>query len=120
MALPLQYSQLQQLQDRFQSNLVVIATPSDSFANQEYQTNKQVESFCHNLHLSLVVTEKLSVRGSNIDPLYKYINNQAGYFAIARWNFYKYLFSREGHFLNWYSPLTAPCSKKIVHFIKSH
>ncbi len=33
--------------------------------------------------------------------------------ALPRWNFYKYLVSREGELVKWFTPLTSPDSSRM-------
>ena len=62
----------------------------------------------HKLKLFLPI----NVKGKNVLPIYAWINNK--YNKRPKWNFYKYLFDRNGKLVDSWSSITNPDSKKII------
>jgi hypothetical protein len=47
------------------------------------------------------------------------VRERFGIFATPRWNFYKYVVSRDGHLVGWYASATTPDSDKLVKAIEA-
>ena len=54
------------------------------------------------------------VKGEGAHPFYRWANEQAGVLGQPLWNFHKYLFDRDGHFVTWFSTVTGPDSAKVT------
>ena len=54
--------------------------------------------------------QKIKVNGSDADPIFKYLKSQAGGFITdaIKWNFTKFLISRDGTEIRRYAPITKP------------
>jgi glutathione peroxidase len=66
--------------------------------------------------------EKISVRGSSIHPIYKFLTekNKNGYKnSSVKWNFQKYLIDENGYLVKIISPKTKPDDSSVVDWIKS-
>jgi glutathione peroxidase len=114
-----QYSELQQLYNDFQEQLMVIAFPCNQFANQEPGDDHEISSFCQiNFQVTFPIAKKIHVNGPNAHPLFKYIveclPGLLGSQAI-KWNFTKFLFDENGAPVRRFSPSTNP--KQIAKFI---
>ena len=70
-----QYANLQQLYDKYKDrNFVIIGFPANNFAQQEPGTNAEIKEFCtKNYGVTFPMMSKISVKGSDIDPLYKWL-----------------------------------------------
>jgi glutathione peroxidase len=90
-----QYDGLQALQDTYAAQgLVVLAVPSDDFA-QEYDSAAAVKEFCAvNFGLTLPMTDITRVTGSEAHPVFRWIAEETGW--SPRWNFNKVLIGRDG------------------------
>ena len=110
-----QYKSLQALWELYkQKGLVVIAVPSSSFGDQEFDTNAEIQSFCDvNYGRTFPMTDKTPVRGQRRHPFYAWAETQLGSLAKPRWNFHKYLIDRDGLLIDWFSSPTQPMSKKV-------
>ena len=53
----------------------------------------------------------MDVKGNNVHPIYHWIDNQ--YKKSPKWNFFKYLFNRNGELVDSWSSVTKPDSYKI-------
>ena len=107
-----QYGDLQNLFEKFQeSDLVFIATPSNEF-KQELSSEEEIKKYCLiNYGVSFRVTEIINLKGENAHPLFKWLKEN--YSEEPKWNFYKYLFNRDGQLINSWSSMTKPTSFKI-------
>ena len=115
-----QYKSLQALWESYnKKGLVVIAVPSSSFGGQEFDTNAEIKSFCDiNYGRTFPMTDKTPVRGQQRHPFYAWAETQLGSLAKPRWNFHKYLLSRDGEFHKSFSSFTSPTSKGVVREIE--
>ena len=107
-----QFSGLQQLQDSYQDQgLVVFAVPSDDF-NQEKASNGEVKSFCEiNYGITMPMSVITHVTGSKAHPLYLWLKQTTGF--QPEWNFNKVLFDRQGKVVGTWRSGTAPIGSEI-------
>src|SRR5918994_111714 len=73
-----QYEGLQKLHDKYKNTLVIIGFPANNFGQQESGTNDEIKEFCKkNYGVSFPMAEKVSVKGDDIHPLFKYLSDEA-------------------------------------------
>lgn len=110
-----QYAGLETLYETYKDKgLVVIGVPSDDFGGQEPGSEKDIREFTSTkFHVTFPLTSKEDVRGKSAHPFFQQIRSELGVFAPPSWNFYKYLVSRDGHIVNWYSSKTTPDSDAL-------
>ena len=110
-----QYDALQQLWRDYQDHgLVVIGVPSDDFGGQELASEAKVKQFCEvNFSIDFPLTAITSVKGRTAHPFYQWAAQKAGMLARPKWNFHKYLISRDGQLAASFSSMTPPTSDKI-------
>ncbi len=113
-----QYEGLQNLFIKYRkTDLTIIATTSNSF-NQEYSNTEEIKKICLvNYDVGFITSSPIEVKGNEAHPLYLWINQQ--YNKEPKWNFYKYLFNRDGELMDSWSSMTKPDSKKITKIIES-
>lgn len=110
-----QYKGLQKLHDEYQTQgLEILAFPCNQFKQQEKGSDSEIQNFCDlQFNIKFQLFSKIDVNGDNEIPLYTYLKQQApgilGSKAI-KWNFTKFLVSREGVVLKRYAPSTKPQS----------
>src|SRR5436190_10292417 len=69
-----QYKDLEALYEKYKSKLVIVGFPANNFGAQEPGTNDQIHEFCtKNYGATFPMAEKVSVRGDDIDPLFKWL-----------------------------------------------
>lgn len=116
-----QFAGLEELNQKYRDKgLVVIGFPSGDFANQELADGSRAEEFCQlNYGVSFQIMKKVHVNGKDADPVFKYLKSKTrGWFGSAiKWNFTKFLISRDGETIKRYSPLTKP--EKITRDIEA-
>ncbi|MGK6308182.1 glutathione peroxidase [Variovorax sp. DT-64] len=108
-----QYKGLEALDSKYRSRgLVVLGFPSNDFS-QETGTNKEIADFCESTFgVKFPMFAKSSVRGPEANPLFKELAQVSG--TTPKWNFYKYLISRDGKVVEFYSSMTSPDDKAFV------
>jgi glutathione peroxidase len=112
-----QYAGLQAVWQRYKDDgLVVLGVPSNDFAGQEPGDAAEIASFCQiNYGVDFPMTGKVHVRGAGAHPLFHWIAGQGSFFSPRpRWNFFKYLFDRQGRMDTWFSSLAKPQGTKLA------
>ena len=115
-----QYMELQELHEKHGDELVIIGFPANNFGGQEPGSNDQIKTFCQkNYGVSFMLSEKVSVKGKNIDPIFKWLNAQdnQSFKGDIMWNFEKYLIDESGKLIKRYRSMTKPDSVKIISLI---
>lgn len=118
-----QYKDLQALYDKYKDqNFVVIGFPANNFMGQEQPgTNEQIKEFCTlNYGVTFPMMDKISVKGKNQAPLYKWLTNKSENGKIDQevtWNFQKFLIDEDGNLVDVVLPKESPMSEKIVKWI---
>ena len=115
-----QYTDLQELWDKYKSRgLIVLGVPSNSF-NQEKNKNSEVKEFCKvNFNINFPLSAITEVKGDNAHDLFKWAKNNHGKSAIPKWNFHKILINKEGKVEDTFTSFTNPMSKKLVSKIEN-
>jgi glutathione peroxidase len=107
-----QYQGLQDLYARFRADgFEVLGFPCDQFGHQEPGTDEAIQSFCQvNFGVEFPLFRKIDVNGENAHPLYKFLKERApGLLGRSiRWNFTKFLVSRDGQSIQRFAPNTVP------------
>ena len=111
-----QYANLQNLFLEYKdSDLTIIATTSNSF-HQEYEEVDDIKKICLvNYGVGFVTSSPMNVKGADSHPLYTWINEE--YNKKPKWNFYKFLFDRNGKLIDSWSSMTKPDHSKILREI---
>jgi glutathione peroxidase len=115
-----QYKTLEALHQRYASRgLVVLGFPSNAFS-QEPGSNEAIADFCENtFSVRFPMFAKSSVRagtGVTVNPLYVALAAKTG--QAPRWNFHKYLISRDGRQVISRPSATDPSSPDFVREVE--
>jgi glutathione peroxidase len=115
-----QYTQLQNIwMDYHQSGLMVIGMPCNDFGNQEPGDEATIAEFCASQYrVNFPMTAKYHVMGMSAHPLFHLIREEFGDDASPRWNFYKYLFDRNGQLIDFWPSKVAANDPVITHKIE--
>ena len=117
-----QYEDLQTLYKNYQNKgFEVLAFPSNDFGGQEPGTNEEIKEFCSsNYHVTFPLFDKVKVLGDNKSPLYaRLTNNAVTEQSEVKWNFEKFLISRNGDIVKRFPPKMKPLDQNIVNAIES-
>ncbi len=114
-----QYSDLQELWDKYKiKGLIVLAIPSNSF-NQEKNDDDEVKKFCEvNFNINFPISTITDVKGKNAHEIFKWAKDNFGNSAVPKWNFHKILINKEGKVEDTFTSLTSPLSKKLIKKIE--
>lgn len=107
-----QFKELEELNKKYKDQgLVILGFPCGQFANQEFDNNKDIEEFCQlNYGVTFTMFEKIDVNGKNTHPLFKFLKNKTKSIlsSTIKWNFTKFLISKDGEVIKRYAPVTSP------------
>jgi glutathione peroxidase len=111
-----QYADLQAMYERYRSKgLEILAFPANNFGQQEPGTNDEIKGFCLTKYsLTFPLFSKISVKGSDKHPLYRYLTEESPFPGEVEWNFQKYLVDPNGTVIARYHHRTKPMSEEIV------
>lgn len=114
-----QFEGLEELNKKYkEQGLVIIGFPCNQFGHQDPGSDEEISGFCQlNYGVSFQIMKKVDVNGKNAAPIFKYLKKEAGGFMTdaIKWNFTKFLVSRDGKTIKRYAPITAP--KKLMNDI---
>ncbi|MFZ9877522.1 MAG: glutathione peroxidase [Chitinophagaceae bacterium] len=117
-----QYEGLEQLYKQYKNKLVIVGFPANNFMGQEPGSNEEINAFCKkNYGVSFPMAAKISVKGNDTHPLYKFLNEQAKAKKLddpVSWNFGKFLLDEKGELIATFSPRTTPLSEEIISWLK--
>jgi glutathione peroxidase len=101
---------------------VIIGFPANDFASQEPGTNSEIKEFCtKNYGVTFPMMSKISVKGADMDPLYKWLtskNENKVLEAPVQWNFQKFLIDEKGQIADVAMPKELPDEDKIIRWIE--
>ncbi len=110
-----QYEGLEALYKKYQARgLEILGFPCNQFGGQEPGSDAEIQSFCTGTFgIQFPIFAKIEVNGENAHPLFKHLKKQAkgilGTEAI-KWNFTKFLVSRDGKIIKRFAPQSEPKS----------
>lgn len=108
-----QFEGLEKLNRQYRDQgLTVIGFPCNQFANQDPGSDSEIEGFCQlNYGVTFQMMKKVDVNGSEAHPVFKYLKEQTRSMLFGsriKWNFTKFLISRDGETVKRYAPTTKP------------
>ena len=112
-----QYEELEKLHQQYGKELVLIGFPAGNFGGQELSSNAEIKEFCEaNFGVSFMLSEKVSVKGSDISPLFAYLTSQDNpdFKGEINWNFEKFLIDENGKLVHRFRSKVKPLSEEIT------
>lgn len=130
-----QFSGLEKLYEKYRDHFVVLGFPSNQFFDQDPASNDEIQNFCQlNFGVTFPLFEKTDVRGENAHPLFKFLISQKPFKGFdlnddiekkfydltkenypefledgsIKWNFTKFLVSKEGEVVARFEPWITP------------
>jgi glutathione peroxidase len=118
-----QYRDLESLYEKYKDKgFVILGFPANNFMHQEPGTNEEILNFCQtSYNVTFPLFDKISVRGSKIHPLYKYLTQKATnpkFSGKISWNFNKFLISKEGEILARFGSPVDPMDESVTSQIE--
>ena len=129
-----QFAGLEALNQKFkEKGLVIVGFPCNQFKEQDPGSDSEIEGFCQlNYGVTFQIMKKVDVNGAEANPIFEYLKAQAPteeykglkakgmkvlFKTIStsvekdsdiKWNFTKFLISRDGQTIKRYPPTTDP------------
>lgn len=107
-----QYEALQKLYDKYrEQGFEILDFPCNQFGHQTPVSNEEIGNFCKLKYKTTFPRfAKIDVNGELEEPLYRFLKNYQGAFIndVIKWNFTKFLVSRNGEMIDRYAPITKP------------
>ena len=118
-----QYEALEALYQKHKDQgLVILGFPANNFGGQEPGSNEQIQEFCSTKYnVTFPMMSKISVKGDDKAPLYKYLTEEstAGEYAgEVKWNFAKFLIGKDGKIVGRFDPKTKPDSTEVTQAVE--
>jgi glutathione peroxidase len=117
-----QYADLEKLYETYKDKLVIVGFPANNFGAQEPGSNTEIEEFCKkNYGVTFPMSEKVSVKGDDIHPLFKYLVGEAqklGETDPIKWNFTKFLLDENGKLIAVINNKVNPMSEEVTKYLK--
>lgn len=116
-----QYEGLQKLHEKYaDQGLVVLGFPSNDFGKQEPGTDEEIAEFCTDTYkVAFPMFSKIVVKpGEGQSELYKQLTAEAEKPGPVKWNFEKFLISRDGKIAGRFPSAVAPEAKPLVSEIE--
>ncbi|HWI57546.1 MAG TPA: glutathione peroxidase [Bacillota bacterium] len=117
-----QYAGLEALQQKYKDKgFTVLGFPCNQFGGQEPGTNEEIKQFCSSKYqVTFPLCDKIEVNGPNRHPLYTILAGKDSPFpGDIRWNFTKFLVSRDGKILQRFESKTKPDSPEMTQALEA-
>jgi glutathione peroxidase len=114
-----QYTGLESLYEKFKDRgFVILGFPANNFGGQEPGTNDEIKTFCSTKYnVTFPIYAKSSVKGADINPLYKYLTETKG--GDVKWNFTKFLADKNGNVIARFESAVTPESPELVSAVEN-
>jgi glutathione peroxidase len=119
-----QYTGLEKLHETYSAQgFSVLGFPCNQFLFQERGSSEEIAEFCSLTYgVTFPMFEKLNVKGSKQHPLYKELSaarTAEGKGGNVKWNFEKFLISREGEVIGRWRSKVTPEDPSLVSAIEA-
>ena len=116
-----QYKDLEAVYRKYKDKgFTILAFPANNFGEQEPGSDLEIKSFCSTTYdVTFDLFSKISVRGDDQHPLYRYITNDSPFPGDVKWNFQKYLVDGNGTFVAMFPSRTKPTDPAVLERIES-
>jgi len=113
-----QYKGLQKLYEAYKNKgLIILGFPSNDFGGQEPGTDKEIKKFCElQYRITFPMFAKLKIKGDDKSELYRFLQETQPNKAFrkqVKWNFNKFLISREGEVVQYFPSSITPESPEM-------
>ena len=111
-----QYSALESIYEKYKGQgFVILGFPANNFGAQEPGTDPEIKTFCTGTYgVTFPMFSKISVKGDDEHPLYKWLIASADRHDDIEWNFCKFLIDKNGHVIRRWASKTTPESAELT------
>lgn len=114
-----QYKDIEAMYEKYKDKgLVVLGFPANNFMGQEPGSDEKIKTFCTTeYHVTFPMFSKISVKGSDMHPLYKFLTAKSENGVIdapVQWNFQKFLIGRDGKVITSIGNRTSVTEPEVV------
>jgi glutathione peroxidase len=118
-----QYEGLERVYEKYKDQgFVILGFPANNFGGQEPGTNEEIKTFCSSKYsVKFPLYSKISVKGDDIHPLYKYLTDKQTNPATGgdiKWNFTKFLVGKDGKVIARFESAVTPESADVTGAIE--
>ena len=118
------YAALESTYEKYKGRgLVIVGVPANNFGAQEPGSNQEIKTFCSSkYHVTFPMMAKVSVKGDDICPLYKFLTSKdtdPNFAGAITWNFEKFLLNKKGEVVARFNPRITPEDKKVTDAIEA-
>jgi len=112
-----QYEKLQRLWEEYRPNgLIVLGVPCNEFGGQEPGEDDEIMEFCSSRYdVTFPMTTKQVILGRGAHPLFNAMREEFTSDILPRWNFFKYLFGRDGNLIKHWPSKVLPDEPGLRH-----
>jgi len=120
-----QYAGLEALYRKYKDRgFVILGIPANNFGAQEPGTEEEIKDFCSRKYdVTFDMFSKISVKGDDQHPFYKYLTADTEFKGDVEWNFTKFLVDKTGTVVARYkskvTPDDADLAKKIEELLSA-
>lgn len=118
-----QYAELQELNERYGDQVVILGFPANNFGGQEPGSNEDIKQFCtENYGVTFQMFDKVSVKGVDKHPLYRWLSDKdlnGWNDKEPSWNFCKYFIDENGELKKFFPSSVKPLDEEIISLIQS-
>lgn len=120
-----QYESLQATYAKYENKgFKVLAFPANNFGDQEPGTAAEIKEFCTAKYkVTFPIFAKISVKGEDQDPLYKFLTSaetNPEFAGAIKWNFSKFLVNRKGKVVARFESKVKPDSPEVTAAIEKY
>jgi glutathione peroxidase len=116
-----QYAGLEKIYEKYaDKGFVILGFPANDFKQQEPGTDTEISQFCTTKYgVKFDMFSKIVVLGDEKAPLYQFLTANAADKGEVKWNFEKFLISRDGQIIARYRSKTTPESDEVTKAIEA-
>ena len=117
-----QYKGLEEIYKEYNpQGFEILAFPCNDFGEQEPGTNEQIQNFCTSKYnVTFKLFDKIKVLGEDKSPLYERLtNNSVTEKGDVKWNFEKFLISKDGKIVARFGNKVQPTSEEVISLIEN-
>lgn len=116
-----QYKDLEEVFEKYKGKgFRILAFPANNFGEQEPGSDQEIKTFCQtNYSVTFDLFSKISVKGDDQHPLYRYITKESPFPGDVKWNFQKYLVDKDGNIVAMFPSRVKPTDKGFIEKVES-